>query len=43
MPNNIKLDSLDRITTTSLLEDLKNTETKIKIKQFTIKEKFHLL
>ena len=36
MPNNIKLGSFDQITTTSLLEDLKNPETKIKIKQFTI-------
>ena len=36
MPNNIKLGSFDQKTTTSLLEDLKNPETKIKIKQFTI-------
>ena len=36
MPKNIKLGSLVQITTISLLEDLKNPETKIKIKQFTI-------
>ena len=31
MSNNIKQGSLDQITATSLIEDLKNSETKIKI------------